>query len=608
MIRSSIPLLLVLAGLAAGESKPAPIADTLASMKPPEGIAVQAAVDESKVTQPVSMQIDGRGRLWVAEYRTYAKSYDLTLNDSIAVFTDTDHDGVYDERKVFHEGRIYSGIAVGLGGVFVCAMPNLIFIPDKDGDGVPDGPAEVLLDGWELERGGWTNNTFSNLTWGPDGWIYACSGMSNRSRVGHPGDPPEKRTMIGSGIWRYHPVTREFEVIARGFTNCFGLVFDSDGELLASDVGPRILFHILRGGNYQVEFHPAFVPASAYERLPPIHELKGRNLASGAFLCGESWPADWRNRMLTSRLRTRTIVGNELKPIPGGFGGGPDQVLLPRPADNWWFPVAFCATPSGAALISDWSDANRELHSFPIPDRSGGRIYRVGPTGATEPSFDLPAATDQVLIAGALGSNAWVVEQSRVELQRRSIEKRLGPATTAAVRARLDDPKADVAVRRRALSVLIACTAIDDAALHRLVAEGDERLAITAARALGDQRSFDLAQAKAATGRSPNLRIALAEASFRLPDALRRPLLSALVQAVEPADPDQVALMAWYAVDPVLTTDPAWDRTLPDLARNQKLKGFVQRRLGGPAPAPKVESAPAAKPAAAKPPEPAAKP
>ena len=39
-------------------------------------------------------------------------------------------------------------------------------MPDRNGDDVPDGPAEVLLDGWGHQD---THETLNSFLWGPDG-------------------------------------------------------------------------------------------------------------------------------------------------------------------------------------------------------------------------------------------------------------------------------------------------------------------------------------------------------------------------------------------------------------------------------------------------------
>ncbi len=97
--------------------------------------------------------------------------------------------------------------------MFVGAAPYLMFIPDKNGDDKPDGPPEILLDGWGY---GDTHETLNTFTWGPDGWLYGCHGVFTYSLVGKPGTPKEQRTPITAGWFRYHPTRKIFEALRRG--------------------------------------------------------------------------------------------------------------------------------------------------------------------------------------------------------------------------------------------------------------------------------------------------------------------------------------------------------------------------------------------------------
>ena len=111
-------------------------------------------------------------------------------SDRVTILEDTDGDGRHDKRTVFYDkGVNLSGIEVGFGGVWLTAVPNLLFIPDANGDDKPDGPPEVLLDGWDLAA---KHNVVDNLAWGPDGWLYGCNGILSNSRVGKPGTPDER--------------------------------------------------------------------------------------------------------------------------------------------------------------------------------------------------------------------------------------------------------------------------------------------------------------------------------------------------------------------------------------------------------------------------------
>ena len=96
-------------------------------------------------------------------------------NDRVVIFEDTDGDGDFDKRTVFGD-NVAEPLRhrIGFGGVWLCATPNLLFIPDTNGDDKPDGPPEVVLDGWDLKA---EHNVFNGLTWGPDGWLYGCNGI-----------------------------------------------------------------------------------------------------------------------------------------------------------------------------------------------------------------------------------------------------------------------------------------------------------------------------------------------------------------------------------------------------------------------------------------------
>ena len=130
------------------------------------------------IVQPMAFCWDDRGRLWVAENRDYESrngGFSNAGNSRILILEDTDRDGVADSRKVFMEGIVFpSAIAVGFDGVFVGAPPNLLFVPDRDGDDKADvADIEVRLTGWGIQD---RHETLNSLHWGPDGWLYGLQG------------------------------------------------------------------------------------------------------------------------------------------------------------------------------------------------------------------------------------------------------------------------------------------------------------------------------------------------------------------------------------------------------------------------------------------------
>src|SRR5213075_2843376 len=165
--------------------------------------------------------------------------------DSILIFEDTDGDGKADKRTVFYDKLTFSsGIAVGFGGVWVGAPPNLLFFPDKNGDDKPDSEPEKVLDGWAWED---THETLNTFTWGPDGWLYGTHGVFTYSNVGRPGAPDSERVRLNAGVWRFHPVTHAFEVFAEGTSNSWGLAFNDYGQGFITACVIEHLYQVIQG-------------------------------------------------------------------------------------------------------------------------------------------------------------------------------------------------------------------------------------------------------------------------------------------------------------------------------------------------------------------------
>src|SRR5437588_7782464 len=113
-----------------------------ATMKLPPGFKATLFAGEPAIVQPIAFTFDDRGRVWVVECLSYPTwKSDRTGNDRVTILEDTDGDGRHDKRTVFLDNGVnLTGIEVGFGGVWLTAAPNLLFIPDANGDDKPDGP------------------------------------------------------------------------------------------------------------------------------------------------------------------------------------------------------------------------------------------------------------------------------------------------------------------------------------------------------------------------------------------------------------------------------------------------------------------------------------
>src|SRR5436305_550584 len=212
------------------QAGPFPPDEAPGKMTVPDGFKVKLFAGEPDIVQPMGFTFDDRGRLWVVECVSYPQWLPPGQEgrDRIVIFEDTDGDGKFDTKKVFADKLSnVSGLAVGHGGVWLTALPYVLFIPDRNGDDVPDGPAEILLDGWDMKA---KHNVFNKPSWGPDGWLYGLNGILSNSKVGKPGTPEAERIPLNCGAWRLHPVTRKFEVVCTGTTNPWGIDWDEVGR------------------------------------------------------------------------------------------------------------------------------------------------------------------------------------------------------------------------------------------------------------------------------------------------------------------------------------------------------------------------------------------
>ena len=220
-------------------------AATAAGMKVPEGFSVKVFAAEPDIVQPIAFAIDDRGRLWVCENLSYP-NWKPEGNDRIVILEDADGDGKFDKKTLFYDKlNNVSAIEVGFGGAWVGSNPNLFFIPDKDGDDVPDGAPEAVLDGWGHED---MHEILNSFAWGPDGWLYGTQGVFTNAKVGKPGTPDNERVPLNAGVWRLHPQTRKFEVFAHGTSNPWGVDWNDYGQCFITACVIPHLYHIAQGG------------------------------------------------------------------------------------------------------------------------------------------------------------------------------------------------------------------------------------------------------------------------------------------------------------------------------------------------------------------------
>lgn len=580
----------------------------------PEAFTANLFASEPEVQNPIAMTWDGRGRLWIAENYTYAERqtrFDLSMRDRVLILEDIDHDGKADKRTVFTDKvSMLTSVEVGRGGVWLMCPPQLLFIPDADGDDVPDGEPVVVLDGFTVAEANYHN--FANgLRWGPDSWLYGRVGHSCPGRVGVPGTPDEDRIPMKGGIWRFHPERKVFEMVTHGTTNPWGHDWDRHGELFFINTVNGHLWHGISGAHFK-ESSGADPNPYFYERLDMHADhwhfdtsgkwSESRDGAANAFggghahigmmiYQGEAWPEKFHDRLFTLNMHGfRTNVERLDREGSGFVGRHEPDIFLTK--DKWFRGIDIRPGPDGAVYLLDWSDTG-ECHDHTGVHRTSGRIYRIQHGDATAPRV-MPAdgkLTADFITAAMKDPDPWLDRQIRLQLGGEGES-----AEWTALFTTMLGEKGDTVLRLRALWNLRAMGSRVD--LVTLLGDSDETLRRWAIRLLVEDQTIDTLTgpvksrlpaplvedlfatflAMAEKDESAAVRLALASALQRLPFAQRAALGKMLAARGEDADDHNLPHLVWFGISPLGEADAAalvgiaetcaWPKTLRWIARS----------------------------------------
>lgn len=573
----------------------------VAAMTMVDGYQVNAWAAEPMVVQPMAFCWDDRGRLWVAENRDYesrVNGFSNAGNSRILILEDTDHDGVADSRKVFMEGIVFpSAIAVGFDGVFIGAPPNLLFVPDRNGDDKADlADIEVRLTGWGIRD---RHETLNSLHWGPDGWLYGLQGFATSSKIRKPEGKgrvykhneafPEnvldgEGVEMNGGVWRYHPTKDVFEVVAHGFSNPWGIDYDAKGQLLISACVIPHLWHVIPGGIYQRQGGQHFNPY-VYSDIETIADHRHRSAHGGARIYqSDAFPRSQLGRIFMANIHEHAVLSDVLVPKGSGFvAHHGDDFLMANNAQ--WIGFSLEIGPEGALYVLDWHDA--DICGQDVLQKETGRIFRITPKKSEAVEWpgrysDLGKMTDAELVDLQRSRSDWHARRARIILQNRAAKHTLKPETHVQLR-RLFVSDANPDWRMRAMWALHVTGGWTPDALLQALGDPDDYVRAWAVQLLCEDKSpSQLALEKfirmAREDRSPVVRLYLASALQRVDPTTRWKIAGELMMHGEDAPDHNLPKMIWVGVEPLVKENPALalDRasqsSIPVLAR------FIARR------------------------------
>lgn len=583
-------------------------AETLRQMHVPEGFSVDLVAAEPVVHQPIAFTFDTRGRLWVAEGHSYpTRRPEGQGLDRIVILSDRDGDGTFEDRQVFMEGlNLVSGLEVGRGGVWLGAAPCLLFVADADQDDRPDGAPQVLLDGFDYAD---THETLNSFQWGPDGWLYGNQGVFNSSLIGKPGAAADARERLGAGVWRYHPVRRQFEVFAHGGSNQWGLDYDRHGQWFMTHCrsfwGRGLTTHVVQGGHYWNQSNAGYAAFVSAVAVPGRPWLQNYLLASARYDHGEggagrpgtdqvygghshvgtlvyqgsNWPSEYRDHLLTHNLHGHQINRMRNDREGGGYRtrhAGTDVLFC---GDRAYVAVDLQTGPDGAVYLSDWYDV-RHCHNPDAEqwDRGNGRIYRMKFDASWRAvAVDLTKLSDVELVGLQQHENEWHVRGARQVLAERARVRAIDAEAVRQLRALAVGGATDV-LRLRGLWTLAQSDGLDDSLLRQLLLDESEYVRAWVVQ-LGVERQSGVVLGElsglAAGDVSLLVLRALASQVSRLDAAAAWSLAGALAARSESDADEMLPSLLFFGIAGLLQTDSVRGMQLSETTVSQKLRDQI---------------------------------
>jgi len=581
--------------------EPLPPAEAADTMLVPDGFRVDLIAAEPSIRQPIGMCVDDRGRIWVAEAYSYPNHSAEAQRDRILILEDADADGTFETRKVFFDKLNYiTGIEVGFGGVWVMSPPYFYYFPDHDGDDLPDGKPQVLLDGFGNHAN--SHNLANGFAWGPDGWLYGTHGRTNWSTPGKPGTPTKDRARFDGGVWRYHPVRHVWEPYADGCTNPWGIDWNDHGQaFIPNTVNPH-LFHVIQGAHYE-PWRGRESSKFAYQRIKTIadhlHYLGGDNIRAGIgtpnelelggghshcgilVYLGDNWPDRYRNTVFLHNTHGRRINHDLLHRQGSGYTATHGGNFLVS-QDPWLMGVSFQPAPDGSVYFTDWSDTG-ECHSVRNTRKETGRLFRISYGRPKPRKVNLLEMSVEQLVELQLHKNDWHVRHARRILHERAVTQ--WPMKNAHRRLRgILDNNPDITRKLRVLWALRVTDGTPDSLLLQLLSHPNEHLRAWAITLLCEdfapnESALDQFVSLARDGDSQLVRLHLGSALQRIAPSRRWELATALLSRPEDIEDQNLPLMYWYGIEPLVEIDVKRFLALAAKAKSPLIRQFIARRI-----------------------------
>lgn len=440
---------------------------SIAATELTEGFQLQLVAAEPHVRDPVAIDFDESGRMYVCElpqYNGYAVE-GFQGRGSVRMLEDTDGDGRCDKATVYADNLDYpTGVACWDGGLFIGVAPDLIYVKDTDGDGVAD-TRQVILTGFEKDKAG--ESHLNSFRWGFDNRLHISTNLAGGT-ISIPGNPDfQPLQSRGRGIVLDPRDLTRFELTSGGGQH--GMSMDNMGRkyVCSNSVPAQVLMYDDRylARNPRVRAAaPAtdIAPDRKFTRLfrvspdEPWRRLRTRLRKDGKFrgsdeggkpfgfftgatgvtiYRGDAWPKEYRGNLLVGDVANNliyraTLDSSALQPVARRADSNREFVAS---RDIWFRPVQMANAPDGTLYVLDIYRELIEGAAFlppeflkfldPVGGNDRGRIYRIAPDDfQTRGNLNLGELSSSELVKLLDHPNGWHRDTaSRLLYQRQDI-------------------------------------------------------------------------------------------------------------------------------------------------------------------------------------------
>jgi putative membrane-bound dehydrogenase-like protein len=419
----------------------------LKSFRLVDGFDIELVAAEPLLADPVAMEIDEEGRMYVAEMSGYP--LDLSKKGRIKLLKDTNGDGYPDKAVVFADSLLLpTGLMRWREGILVTDPPHVYYLADTNGDDRAD-VREVMLTGFALSN---PQHNLNNPMFGLDNWIYlahqwaftptVCKEFADEgSEIRFPARPEAVR--LGKNAddrnVRFKPDTYALEALAS--ETQFGQTFDAWGRHFLTENADHIYQEVLAAPYLQN--NPYLLVPEADESIAdhgsncevfPITEKPDHQLLTDVgvitsacgitYYLGGVFPKTYNTQTTFVAEPSHNLIHVD-RITEKGAAFQASRILEKQEflasTDAWFRPVNFYIGPEGALYVVDYyrqiiehpewmsDEVNRSGQLYNGSDR--GRIYRITPKKGLPMNWmqrlNLSQQKDEELIKLLAHSNIW---------------------------------------------------------------------------------------------------------------------------------------------------------------------------------------------------------